>query len=91
MIICLQLLLSTLGRSTSIVRGSSSSLPDWNVDGNADASPSPSLNNIDFKEFKFSQTDLTPFTAFQLKIVLTGSNSSYPPLLKDMRGIALAV
>jgi hypothetical protein len=67
---------------------------DWrgfNVDGNTDAAPSPSLNNIDFKEFKFSQSDLTPFTAFQLKVVLTGTNSSYPPLLKDMRGIALAV
>ena len=28
---------------------------------------------------------------FQLKVVMTGTNSSYPPLLKDMRGIALAV
>ena len=27
----------------------------------------------------------------RLKVVLTGTNSSYPPLIKDMRGIALAV
>ena len=27
----------------------------------------------------------------ELKTVLTGTNSSYPPLIKDMRGIALAV
>ena len=42
-------------------------------------------------EHKFSQSDLPAFTAFSLKVVLTGTNSSYPPLLKDMRGIALAV
>ena len=43
------------------------------------------------KEFKFSVSDLPPFSVFALKVVLTGTNSSYPPLLKDLRGIALAV
>ena len=38
-----------------------------------------------------SATDIPTFAVFQLKTVLTGSNSSYPPLIKDMRGIALAV
>jgi len=63
----------------------------FNTDGTSDSIVPPSKNSVDFKEHKFSVTGLPEFTAFQLKIVLTGTNSSYPPLLKDMRGIALAV
>jgi len=63
----------------------------FNTDGSPDSSPEPSKNDNDFKEFKFSQSDLEPFSAFSLKIVLTGTISSYPPLIKDMRGIALAI
>ena len=44
-----------------------------------------------FKEYKYSASDINDFTSFQLKIVMKGSNSSYPPVLRDMRGIALAV
>ena len=43
------------------------------------------------KELGFSFTGSEPFTAFALKIVLTGTSSCYPPRVKDMRGIALAV
>ena len=63
----------------------------FNTDGTSDSIVPPSKNSVDFKEHKFSVTGLPEFTAFQLKIVLTGTNSSYPPLLKDMRGIALAI
>ena len=63
----------------------------FNDDGTADSQPDPSKTDNDFKEFKFSVSDLPPFTAFAIKITLTGTNSSYPPLLKDLRGIALAV
>ena len=63
----------------------------FNDDGTSDTAVPPSLSNVDFREHKFSVSDRTGFTAFQLKVVMTGSNSSYPPLLKDMRGIALAV
>ena len=63
----------------------------FNSDGTSDSVVPPSGNSVEFKEHKFSVTGLPEFTAFQLKIVLTGTNSSYPPLLKDMRGIALAV
>ena len=34
---------------------------------------------------------MSGFTAFQIKIVMKGSISSYPPRVRDMRGIALAV
>jgi len=63
----------------------------FNDDGTADVAVDPSRDDDDFKEQKFSVSDLEPFTAFSIKIVLTGTVSSYPPLIKDMRGIALAV
>ena len=63
----------------------------FNSDGTSDSIVPPSKNSVEFKEHKFSVTGLPEFTAFELKVVLTGTNSSYPPLLKDMRGIALAV
>ena len=63
----------------------------FNSDGTSDSSVDPAKDNTTFKEHKFSASTLPEFTAFQLKVVLTGTNSSYPPLLKDMRGIALAL
>ena len=63
----------------------------FNEDGSADVTVEPSKEDNDFKEQKFSVSSLPEFTAFSIKIVLTGSISSYPPLVKDMRGIALAV
>jgi len=63
----------------------------FNSDGTSDSAVEPSKTSIEFKEYKFSVSSLPAFTAFQLKVVLSGTNSSYPPLLKDMRGIALAV
>ena len=63
----------------------------FNSDGTSDSAVPPAIDNVTFKEHKFSASSLPEFTAFQLKVVLTGTNSSYPPILKDMRGIALAV
>ena len=67
---------------------------DWkpfNDDGTPDAPVEPSENRYQFKEHKYSASDLTTFTAFQLKIIMTGTSSCYPPIVKDLRGIALAV
>jgi hypothetical protein len=63
----------------------------FNSDGSPDSSVEPSNDNITFKEHQYSASGLTTFTAFQLKIVLKGTNSSYPPKVKDLRGIALAI
>jgi hypothetical protein len=63
----------------------------FNSDGTPDSTVAPAIDSTTFKEHKFSASSLPEFTAFQLKVVMTGTNSSYPPLLKDMRGIALAV
>jgi hypothetical protein len=67
---------------------------DWvgfNSDGSPDSAVEPSDDNVTFKEQQYSASGLTTFTSFQLKIVLAGTNSSYPPRVKDLRGIALAI
>ena len=63
----------------------------FNSDGSADSAVDPAKDNTTFKEHQFSVSSLPEFTAFQLKVVMTGTSSSYPPILKDMRGIALAI
>ena len=53
---------------------------------------------LDFKERVYSAgvlddgtgTALDEFVAFSIKIVMQGTNSSEPPLIKDFRAIALA-
>ena len=63
----------------------------FNTDGSEDVTVTPSENQNDFKEYKYSASGITEFSAFQIKIVMKGNNSAYPPVIKDMRGIALAV
>jgi len=63
----------------------------FNTDGSPDASITPAEDDTTFREYKYSATDIHDFTSFQLKIVMKGTNSSYPPILRDMRGIALAI
>ena len=67
----------------------------FNTDGSSDTNVPPSsgdeVNDIDFKDYKFSAANLPEFTSFQIKIVFRGLNSAYPARLKDFRAIALAV
>ena len=63
----------------------------FNSDGSEDTTVTPAEDDTTFKEYKYSASDIHDFTSFQIKIVLTGSVSSYPPIVKDMRAIALAV
>ena len=49
------------------------------------------INDYAFSEYKYTASGLTGFDAFQIKIVMKGSNQAYPPRVKDMRGIALAL
>jgi hypothetical protein len=63
----------------------------FNSDGTEDTTVTPAEDDSTFKEYKYSVDSLKDFTTFQLKIELTGSISSYPPKIKDMRAIALAV
>jgi hypothetical protein len=63
----------------------------FNTAGEEDTTVTPSENENVFKEYKYSASNINHFTAFQIKIVMKGSNSSYPPIIRDLRGIALAV
>ena len=68
--------------------------PAWlpfNDDGSPDKAVPPSDDDVTFREHQYSASGTTTFTAFSLKIILKGTSSSYPPRVKDMRGIALAV
>ena len=62
----------------------------FNGDGSEDLTVTPAENENVFKEYKYSASGLNTFTAFQIKIVMKGSISSYPPIIRDLRGIALA-
>ena len=63
----------------------------FNTSVNEDITVTPAEDNNTFKEYKYSATGLNEFTAFQIKICMKGTNSSYPPVIRDMRGRALAV
>ena len=63
----------------------------FNTDGSSDLTVTPAEDDDTFREYKYSASGLSDFTSFQIKIVMKGTISSYPPRIKDMRGIALAV
>ncbi len=63
----------------------------FNTTGTSDIAITPAEDNDTFREYKYSVSGVNEFTAFQIKIVMKGTNSSYPPVIRDMRGIALAV
>jgi len=63
----------------------------FNTDGSEDTAVTPAEDDTTFKEYKYSVASLNPFTSLQIKIVMKGSISSYPPIVRDMRTIALAI
>ena len=63
----------------------------FNSTGASDSTVPPAEDYETFSEYKYSVDGLEGFTSFQLKAVLKGTNSVYPPRLKDLRGIALAL
>jgi len=63
----------------------------FNGDGSEDTTVPFAEDSETFKEYKYSASNIPEFSTFQIKIVLKGTNSSLPPVVRDMRGIALAV
>ena len=72
---------------------------DWsffNTTGIPDTTVPISKTTSDFKEYRYFAgknslgigTELNEFVAFAVKIVLQGSNTSLPPIVKDFRAIA---
>ena len=68
------------------------------ADGQSTTSVTASKNRTDFKEYKYlaglaedgTGTALDEFNAFAIKIVMQGTSSAKPPIIKDFRTIALA-
>ena len=68
----------------------------FNTTGIPDSTVPISKTRTDFKEYRYFVgknslgvgTELNEFVAFAVKIVLQGSNTSLPPLVKDFRAIA---
>jgi hypothetical protein len=42
----------------------------------------------DFGNYEFTGKNMIPFNGFQIKIIMTGTNQSYVPLIRDLRAIA---
>lgn len=42
----------------------------------------------DFGNYEFTGKNITPFNGFQIKIIMTGTNQSYVPRIRDLRVIA---
>ena len=63
----------------------------FNTDGSEDTTVTPAEDDTTFREYKYSVAGLNQFTSFQIKIVMKGSISAYPPIIRDMRTIALAI
>ena len=49
----------------------------------------PANSDGEFSEYQFTANDLGQFTGFSIKIIMTGTNESYPLRFKDIRVIAL--
>lgn len=46
--------------------------------------------NLVMKDYEFTINELPPFRYFSIKLIGTSTNQAYPPILKDLRVIALA-
>jgi hypothetical protein len=56
--------------------------------GKSDKFVSPSTSEDDLRSYEFTASRLPQFTGFQIKIHLTGTNSSFVPKIRDLRVIA---
>ena len=57
-------------------------------DGTSNVLVSPSKPG-EFKDYEWFVDDLPQFSAFALKIVMTGTNQATPPIIKELRAIAV--
>ena len=48
------------------------------------------VDDLEYKEYEFTVSDLPSFKYFSIKLVGSGTNQAFPPRLSDFRVIALA-
>jgi len=58
--------------------------------GNPDQNIETSSTLGDFKDYEYSIDNLSKFDGFAIKIIMSGTDQANVPLIKDLRGIALA-
>jgi hypothetical protein len=56
--------------------------------GNPDTFVSSSVNSNDFRGYEYTASNLPVFNGFQIKIIMTGTNQSFVPEIKNLRAIA---
>jgi len=50
----------------------------------------PSQGRGDYRDYEFTIDDLSEFTGFKIKIMMTGTNQAKPPVIREFRTIALS-
>ena len=78
--------IDSIGRK--INPAASSGLPDVLTPKNSSYEFVPTPNS--FVEYEFSDDNLPNFKIFRVKLILTSTNQAYPPIIQDLRAIALA-
>ena len=61
-----------------------------NSNGNSDIEIIPNMTKDSFSDYEYSVSNLPSFDGFEIKIIMTGTDQSKVPLIKDLRAIALA-
>jgi hypothetical protein len=56
--------------------------------GLSDTNVLPSSSFEDFGSYEYNAKNLPQFQGFQIKVLMSGTNSSYVPLIRDFRAIA---
>jgi hypothetical protein len=56
--------------------------------GRPDKNVGNSTLEDDFKSYEFTASNLPQFNGFQIKILMSGTNSAFVPKIKDFRVIA---
>jgi len=80
---------SNVNSSGSIINiANNDGTPDSKVQKVDSYQPEPSVNL--YKELKFTIDDAVPFKSFRIKIIGTSTDQSNVPLIRNLRGIALA-
>jgi hypothetical protein len=56
-----------------------------------DKTVTESKGYTDFREYTYEASNLDGYIAFAVKLVMRGTNTAQPPMIRDFRGIALAL